>query len=119
MDMGVQRNAACDEETSSAAEEMNVQAEQMKGFVVELRALVHGGKKGKGTVIWRDDILKRTTQGQMAAVTRNSITRPEQSLKAFSKPANRKGVKPAVQRTVRGIRPDQMIPMGEGDFKEF
>ena len=119
MDMVVQRNAACAEETSSAAEEMNAQAEQMKGFVAELRALVHGGKDGKGTLIRRDDILKRTTHGQMPAVTRNSIVRPERSLKAFPEPAIGKGVRPAVQRTVKEIRPDQVIPMGEGDFKEF
>jgi methyl-accepting chemotaxis protein len=119
MDMVVQRNAACAEETSSAAEEMNAQAEQMKEFVAELRALVRGGKNGKGTVIPKNNILKRITREQIAPVTRNSITRPEQSLKAFLKPANGKGVKPAVQRKVKEIRPDQLIPMGEGDFKEF
>ncbi|NQU74491.1 MAG: chemotaxis protein, partial [Candidatus Omnitrophica bacterium] len=42
MDKVVQQNAANAEESASASEEMNAQAEQMKGFVAELMALVGG-----------------------------------------------------------------------------
>jgi methyl-accepting chemotaxis protein len=44
MDRIVQRNAGSAEESASSAEEMTSQAEMLCGFVVELAALVEGGK---------------------------------------------------------------------------
>jgi len=48
MDKVVQRNAANAEESASAAEQMNVQAEQIKGYVDELLALLSGKKSHRG-----------------------------------------------------------------------
>jgi methyl-accepting chemotaxis protein len=48
IDKIVQQNAASAEESASASDEMNAQAEQMKGFVAELVALVGAGGNGKG-----------------------------------------------------------------------
>jgi len=44
MDRIVQRNAGSAEESAAAAEEMTSQSEMLHGFVVELAALVEGGK---------------------------------------------------------------------------
>ena len=46
MDKVVQHNAASAEQSASASEEMNAQAEQMKGFVYDLVALVGGSVNG-------------------------------------------------------------------------
>jgi methyl-accepting chemotaxis protein len=119
MDKVVQKNAASAEETSSAAEEMNAQAKQMKGFVAELLSLVHGGKNGNGVVFRRGDLLMGTNHSQVPVATPKFKARPEQFQKAIPKPANGKRVKPAIQGRVKEIRPDQLIPLGEGDFKEF
>ncbi len=48
IDKIVQQNAVSAEESASASEEMNAQAEKMKGFVAELVALVGAGGNGKG-----------------------------------------------------------------------
>ncbi len=61
MDKIVQQNAANAEESASASGQMNAQAEQMKGFVGELVALVgtgdNGKSKGRGSLgrrIWKN-----------------------------------------------------------------
>ncbi len=46
MDKVVQQNAANAEESASASEQMNAQAEQMKGMVGDLMALVAGESNG-------------------------------------------------------------------------
>lgn len=48
MDKVTQQVAASAEESASAAEEMNAQAEQMKSYVVNLTAMVRGGRNGNG-----------------------------------------------------------------------
>jgi methyl-accepting chemotaxis protein len=48
MDKNTQQNAAGAEESASTSEEMNAQAEQMKGFVAELIQLVRGGRDESG-----------------------------------------------------------------------
>jgi hypothetical protein len=48
MDKIVQQNAANAEESASASDEMNAQAEQMKTIVAELVALVGGNSKDAG-----------------------------------------------------------------------
>jgi methyl-accepting chemotaxis protein len=48
MDKVTQQNAAGAEESASASEEMNAQAERMKEVVGELIALVGGSRNGAG-----------------------------------------------------------------------
>ncbi|MBN1829314.1 MAG: hypothetical protein JW884_09260 [Deltaproteobacteria bacterium] len=104
MDKVVQQNAANAEESASASEEMNAQAEQMKILVNELMALV------------------KNTSGQGAGDGRRPEARTgavRKSLKGIPAPAvMRKAAKPLF-RGVKEIRPEEVIPMDDKDFKEF
>jgi len=96
MEKVTQQNAANAEESASAAEEMNAQAEQMKGYVEELVALVGGRANGH------------------AAPT-------EPRLRA-AKPAAGKAIPAApaaAQKKGRVVKPSDVIPLEEGDFKSF
>ena len=96
MDQVVQQNAANAEESASASEELNAQAEQLRDFVLDLVALVSGRSK--------------------ADRERLHQNRPGMALPVRT-------VRPAVRGIVsspRGeIRPDQVIPFDDDDFKDF
>ena len=97
VDRVTQQNAANAEESASASEEMNAQAEQMKNMVGDLMAIVGGSK------------------GAMSA------NRPSSLIKA-SKPAIRKDFttpsKSLNNNTGKEIKPEEIIPMDD-DFQEF
>ena len=107
MDKVTQQNAANAEESASASEELSAQAEQMMEIVRELSAMVGGS--GTGTVS-RQQILSRE----------HKIKSPK-ALPAFAKkagvPAVRK-IKPQISQGGE-VRPDQVIPLDEEDFKDF
>jgi methyl-accepting chemotaxis protein len=115
MDKVVQKNAANAEESASASEEMNAQAEQMKGFVADLLTLVTGNKNRNGHVFVRDNHLIEASRGRMSGSPQNQKNR---SIKSLNVP-NRKGVEFAAHRKTKEVRPDQVIPLDEGDFKQF
>ncbi|MBI4620564.1 MAG: methyl-accepting chemotaxis protein [Desulfobacterales bacterium] len=110
MDKVVQQNAANAEESASASEEMNAQAEQMKDFVGDLVMLVRGSN-GNGVV--SSVSLRRLETGH------------HQTLSFTHKP-NGNGRKPAAPVKpgngtlggVKAVRPEQVIPLEE-DFKDF
>jgi methyl-accepting chemotaxis protein len=102
MDKVVQQNAANAEESASASEEMSGQAEQMKGMVDELAALVGG--KGKG--------VERGT----ATVTKTSNTGTHTTIAG---PAQMAGRNDLVVHKAKKVRPEQVIPMADEDFKDF
>ncbi len=103
MDKVVQGVAASAEESASASEEMSAQAEQMKGFVGGLVALVGtagnthtpGAPSPVGTPMAR-------------AVTKALPARPE-----VAAPNGKPG------RSNKDVKPEEIIPMDEGDFKDF
>jgi methyl-accepting chemotaxis protein len=102
MDKVTQQNAANAEESASAAEEMNAQAQQMKVSVAELMKLVGGSGKKEG--------------GSAESGAPTSLTH---STQAFAAPTKKsKGRQAAVQQT-KEVSPEQMIPMDDGDFKDF
>jgi len=103
MDKVVQQNAANAEESASASEEMNAQAEQMKASVGELVALVGGsGRKDVGTA------------GSRAT---KSVIHPTRH--ALAAPAKKAGGKQVVAHQAKEVKPDQVIPMGDDEFKDF
>ena len=104
MDKVVQQNAANAEESASAAEEMNAQAEQMKAAVEELVAMVGGSKNGS----------RRNTQTRVTGP--KSLT--GRALAAFGTRIKDKGAK-AVVHQAKEINPEQVIPLDDGDFKDF
>lgn len=105
MDKVVQQNAANAEESASASEEMSAQAEQMKGFVDELVALV-AGSAGAG---------QRVTQTKAAA----SKGIAKRGLAAIAKKVKTKKTKEVAVHQAREVGPEQVIPMEDGDFKDF
>ena len=111
MDRVVQRNAASAEESASASEEMNAQAEQMRGVVSQLVSLVEG-RNGNGR--------KSSEFGVQSSETPKNqriLTGVNQAVKRHFRNENvRKGSMPA---KAREVKPEQVIPLEEGDFKEF
>ncbi|MEA3487556.1 MAG: methyl-accepting chemotaxis protein [Thermodesulfobacteriota bacterium] len=105
MDKVTQSNAANAEESASASEEMNAQAEQMKTFVDDLVAMVGGSRGQKSEVGGRGS----GNRGQKKALP--------VSTKKTGALAVRK-TKAAVSQGAE-VSPDQVIPMEEGDFKDF
>ncbi len=98
MDKVVQQNAANAEESASASEEMNAQAEQMKSSVSELVAMV--GESG----------TEKTVAGLTKSVhskTHNPVYNPK------------KRTKQMVVHKENELRPEQVIPMDDEDFKDF
>jgi methyl-accepting chemotaxis protein len=102
MDKVVQQNAANAEESASASEEMSAQAEQMKGFVLELFALV-GGNNNVGQE-------RRLPVQMINTLTKHSGALSEKTMKTKNKHA-------PLHKT-KNVDPDQVIPMDD-DFKDF
>ncbi|MCF6248152.1 MAG: methyl-accepting chemotaxis protein [Desulfobacula sp.] len=96
MDKVVQQNAANAEESASASEEMNAQAGQLKEYVRDLVMLVTGKNEMGATKIDHKQI-------KMAASHTTSQRPGGKMLAARSKE----------------IRPEQVIPFDDDDFKEF
>jgi len=109
MDKVVQRAAASAEESASASEELSAQAQQMKENVSALIAIVAGSKRNGHRH------LGQTIEQHAIAAT----ARPG-SGEAFAVPARVTG---EAQRLGvpqgKEVKPDQVIPMDEDEFKDF
>ena len=103
IDKVVQQNAANAEESASASEEMKAQAEQMKGFVDELVTLV-GASAGAA---------KKASQFQAAAPKGVTTTR------ALAVSEKRAATKEVAVHKAKEVTPEQVIPLEDGDFKDF
>ncbi len=120
MDKVVQKNASGAEESASAAEEMNAQAEQMKGYVAELVAVVGGSGNGNGTVSTKALRHLGKESDHLLAIDRQ----PKGAVKGMAQKVlvsqikKDKEIKVPIPK-MKEVKPDQVIPMGEGDFKEF
>jgi methyl-accepting chemotaxis protein len=102
MDKVVQQNAANAEESASASEEMNAQAEQLREYVNDLVMLVTG------------------RSNQAASFSTRSRTSSKHSGSGRAKLATPTR-KPQMNRKTTEVRPDQMIPFDDDDddFKNF
>ncbi len=122
MDKVVQKNAASAEESASAAEEMNAQAEQMKEFVNELVAMVGGSSNGSGNgVVSARALSQKGGNGKHPMATDyqpKAKAGIHKVLPAFGKKEKAK-VKEVTALKATEVKPNQVIPMEEGDFKEF
>jgi methyl-accepting chemotaxis protein len=117
MDKAVQKNAASAEESASAAEEMNAQAERMREFVSELVAVVEGSgnESGNGTVSARAMPYKGGNGRRAMAVVHQpkAMTMTHKGLTGSGKKEKAK------IGALAALKQKQVIPMEEGDFKEF
>jgi methyl-accepting chemotaxis protein len=105
MDKVTQSTAANAEESAAAAEELSAQSEQMKGFVEELTAVVGGNVNGHRSI------------AALPHPVKSSGLRPA----ALTAPRKTPGKELAVhgRGKVKVTRPDQVIPLKDGDFKDF
>jgi methyl-accepting chemotaxis protein len=119
MDKVVQQNAANAEQSASASKEMNAQAERMKGFVGELVDLVKGGENGNGRPLEKDVLPHRRVAPAVSTPVHLTGHGGHGGGKAFAAPAKMEKKKAPNTFEAGRSRPEQVIPMEEGDFKEF
>jgi methyl-accepting chemotaxis protein len=102
MDKVTQSNAAGAEESASASEEMNAQAEHMRGMVNKLVTLVGnvGNGAGDGDVLGQKT-LRASVHRAPAVLMKKTRAKALQHPKAME------------------VHPDQVIPMDDEDFEDF
>ena len=107
MDKVTQQNAANAEESASASEELSAQAEQMMGIVGELSALVGGNGNKVGS--------------REYGVSRKHKTGAKKALPASVGKAKIPAIRKTKPEAGQGaeVRPDQVIPLDDKDFKDF
>ncbi|HSM91044.1 MAG TPA: methyl-accepting chemotaxis protein [Desulfobacterales bacterium] len=105
MDQVTQQNAASAEESASASEEMSAQAETMRAMVNDLMAMVGGGLR-------KDAVSPQRRVGQKPAakVLDTGLSAANQLKAKTRKASGTQG---------RQKKPDEVIPLEEGDFKDF
>ncbi len=104
MDKVTQQTAANAEESASASEEMNAQAEQMKEVAGEIMRIVgSGGSKGAGKE--PGEPVQKAGSVRMAPFI--------ERLKAP------RAKSPGAAGSRKPSRPEEVIPFGEGNFKDF
>jgi methyl-accepting chemotaxis protein len=108
MDKVTQSAAANAEESAAASEELNAQAEQMKGYVADLAQVVGGSANGATSTRSALDTGHRSKGGSMAV--HKALPMPE-------KRGNGKAGR--VQQARAARRPEEVIPLTGGEFKDF
>ena len=108
MDKVTQSTAANAEESAAAAEELNAQAEQMKVFVEDLVKVVGGSANGATSFHSALDADHRSKGASMAV--RKALPMPEK--KGPRRAGRGQGAK--VARC-----PEEVIPLQEGEFRDF
>jgi methyl-accepting chemotaxis protein len=102
MNMVTQQNAANAEESASSSEEMEAQARMMKGLVAEISTMV-GSRNGGYTFV---------PQRIEAQDYEEGLDEPLETKKETTDPGR------AIPKS-QEIRPEQVIPMDDGDFRDF
>ncbi|NVM21192.1 MAG: methyl-accepting chemotaxis protein [Desulfobacterales bacterium] len=114
MDDVTQQSASNAEESASASEEMNAQAEQMKDMVGDLMAIVGAsGQNGSGRHIGVGTERKTAARG-LAGDIPKALAAPAK--KSRSKEAKEVAIAPENKKEVP---PEEVIPMEDGDFRNF
>ena len=119
MDKVTQKNTTNAQESATAADAMNAQAERLKGFVKELAAVLNG-KNGNGNgyrVVSPKHLLQAGRSTTAKTISKISSGNWDSKFRITSAPKGKKAVLPPSPKH-REIRPEQIIPM-EDDFKEF
>ncbi|MBW2603445.1 MAG: Cache 3/Cache 2 fusion domain-containing protein [Deltaproteobacteria bacterium] len=104
MDKVVQQNAANAEESASASEEMNAQAEQMKGIVEDLFMLIEGSKNGAASVLHTGVKAPKSIKGRLLSASKTGVKTKSKKLAVYH---------------AKEVRPEQVIPLNDEDFKNF
>jgi methyl-accepting chemotaxis protein len=105
MDKVTQQNAAHAEESASASEEMSAQAETMKAMVNELLTLVAGG-------------VRKDANQPPKGVGKKLAAKIQRARRAANAKLQDKVKKQDLQKD-KSKSPAEMIPLEDGDFKDF
>jgi methyl-accepting chemotaxis protein len=108
MDKVVQQTAANAEESASASEEMNAQTEQMKRHVNDLTLLVDGK---------RQDFIVANGPNPPAAKRMGLFHTKKDAMVPV--PEKRRKTQASISTMTRVLKPDEVIPMGKDDFRDF
>jgi methyl-accepting chemotaxis protein len=108
-----QQNAATAEESASAAEEMSAQSLQAKGVAQELVFVIQGTTSSSN----EQKIMPEDRPRPQKAVAK--ITKAPQKTTAKTLPAAKKAPAPSRAERVRTEKPEDVIPFGDDDFKDF
>jgi methyl-accepting chemotaxis protein len=113
MDKVVQQNAANAEESASASQEMNAQAEQMKAYVQDLIVVV-GGTAGTSGGARRSPVASKKKEGSKVAL-------PAGGGFASAKPALKVHKGNGSSKTLKASdpAPSQVIPFDDDDLGAF
>jgi len=115
MDRVVQANAANAEQSASTSQEMNAQAEQLKGYIQELKTVTGDGNQ----VIISSRRVLLTNQGSRSRSLTFNRSVVSNTPKALPNPIHRGlGNRSKVEKR-KDVRPERIIPLKEGEFKEF
>jgi hypothetical protein len=117
MDRVTQDHAANAEESASAAVDLKTQAELMGGILDELIAIV-GTKGGGGNGEGPRPIEMRDRQASVIREQPKNRARKE-ALPTFMRKGRDINKPQQTIQQMKKIKPDEIIPMEEGDFKEF
>jgi methyl-accepting chemotaxis protein len=124
MDQATQSSAANAEESASAAEELSAQARELTDMVNVLAKMVRGGQASSGSgepAPHSSSNAGAKPQPHVISVkpdaSKGQVRAPAQAALAHSAGASRP--QPALPAASRAVRPQEVIPLGEDDFKEF
>jgi hypothetical protein len=87
----------------------------MKAYVKDLVVVVGGKQNGDGMVTINSSHITGRT-GPISALKQSAGVK--KALTTLVKKGKDRGIEAAVRKT-KEVRPDQVIPMEEGDFKQF
>jgi len=111
MDKVTQQNAANAEESASASEQMSSQAEGLKNIVGALMDLIGGSTNGMG-----DKANEAPKEVRM--IDRKTLAAESGKIFEISPREKDRGAQTPAHGT-QEVRPEEVIPMEEGDFKDF
>ncbi len=110
MDKVVQQNAATAEESAASSEQMNAQAQRLHQFVGELVELMGSRGQGRGAA----------SSATSAKVAAGGLKRPPSAPRPVQSAQTLLAHKPAAPaKPAGGKTPQQLIPLDDGDFKDF
>ncbi len=115
MDKVTQQTAANAEESASASEELNAQAEQMKGYVGDLVQIVGGSShEASGSGSRRPSAAMRRV-GMSGKAGRSGAKKS--FLSAMKAPSKSRGL--LTSGKARAVSPEEVIPLEDEGFKDF
>ncbi len=112
MDRVTQQNAANAEESAAASEEMNAQAQQMREFVEGLVAVVGVSNKKISVQIDKEQKTRTAVSGSTSRKKSAPSTRAIGKVNGAAPPA-------MLKKGGTEVRPEQIIPFDDEDFKDF